>query len=406
MKPRILFLVHSASQNGATILLLHLLRWLKGRVEWEFEVLVQGSGPLLDEIRSVAPTTIWRSPASFLPAFLRHRLTGLQSSLERQCLKTLLLGRRYDLIYANTVAVWPLVKALSNRAPTLLWHIHELEYALRLSKGNQQTSELFQPTSRFVAVSSSVREALSREFNVGGDRVDLVHGFVSDNSLRREELHARREGVRRNLGWPRDVFVVGGCGSLGWRKGTDLFLQVARAVSNTKGYEKVRFLWIGGGTEDKDALEFAHDLRVLGLQERCCRIPVTTDVLRYYSAMDVFALTSREDPFPLVMLEAGLHGVPVVCFADSGGGPEFVGEDAGLIAPYLDVTAFATHLRRLCDAPDLRERLGAAALAKVRTHHSLEIQAPKLRKIIEKCLLQPVARAAFQGSPCYLERRI
>jgi glycosyltransferase involved in cell wall biosynthesis len=110
--------------------------------------------------------------------------------------------------------------------------------------------------------------------------------------------------------------------------------------------------------------------------------------------MDVLAVTSREDPFPLVMLEAGSHGIPIVCFADSGGVPEFVGEDAGLIAPYLDVTTFAAHLGRLLDAPDLRERLGAAALAKVRTHYSVEIQAPKLMKIIEKCLPQPAVQAS------------
>jgi len=398
IKPRILFLVHSASLNGATILLLHLLRWLKGRVDWEIEVLVQGSGPLLDEIRSVAPTTVWRSPASLLPAFLRHRMTGLQSRLEIQCLKALLMGRRYDLIYANTVAVWPLVKALSNRAPALLWHIHELVYALRLSIGEQRINELFHPTSRFIVVSNSVGDALSREYNVGGDRVDIVHGFIPAGHLRAEELHERRERVRRNLGWPADVFVVGGCGSLGWRKGTDLFLQIARAVSNTKGYEKGRFLWVGGGTEDKEASEFAHDLHALGLQERCCRVPATTDVLDYYSAMDVLAVTSREDPFPLVMLEAGSHGIPIVCFADSGGVPEFVGEDAGLIAPYLDVSAFAAHVRRLQDAPGLRERLGAAALSKVRTHHSVEIQAPKLLRIIEKCLPLASTRAALQES--------
>jgi hypothetical protein len=162
--------------------------------------------------------------------------------LEIQCLKALLVGRRYDLIYANTVAVWPFVKALSNRAPAMLWHIHELVYALRLSTGEQRISELFHPASKFVVVSNSVRDALSREFNVGGDRVELVQGFIPASHLRAEELREQRERVRRDLGWPADAFAVGGCGSLGWRKGTDLFLQIARAVSNTEGYEKARFL--------------------------------------------------------------------------------------------------------------------------------------------------------------------
>ncbi len=390
-KPRILFLSHSASRNGATILLLHLLRWLKNAANWEIAVLVNGSGPLVDEFRDVAETTIWRSPVFLLNAFPKRKAASLQMSLESQCLKALLVGRRFDLIYANTIATFPLVKALGNRAPALLWHIHELGYALRLSIGEKAISELAPPNARFVAASSSVRDTLLYEFNVREDRVDLIHEFVPAAPLDTEEQRSRRDLVRRELGWPPDVFVVGGCGSLGWRKGTDLFLQIAHAVKKSNGSEKIRFLWVGGGAEDKEALEFGYDLRALDLQGCCHRISATSDAYRYYSAMDVLALTSREDPFPLVMLEAGSHGVPTVCFADSGGGPEFVGTDAGLSSPYLDSSMFAANLMRLYDQPHLCKRLGAAALAKVRSKYVVEVQAPKLQKIIERCLAIPVS---------------
>ena len=244
-----------------------------------------------------------------------------------------------------------------------------------------------------MVVSKSVGDALSREYGVGSDRVELVQGFISPNHLCALERREQRERVRKSFGWPENVFTVGGCGTLGWRKGTDLFLQIARDISRTRGCENVRFLWVGGGKEDQEALEFDHDLRVLGLEGRCSRIPATTDVLHFYSAMDVLAVTSREDPFPLVMLEAASHGIPIVCFADSGGVPEFVGEDAGLIAPYLDVPGFVAHLIRLQEAPELRARLGAAALSKVLTQNSVEIQAPKLQKIIENRL--PLASASL-----------
>ena len=104
--------------------------------------------------------------------------------------------------------------------------------------------------------------------------------------------------------------------------------------------------------------------------------------------MDAFALTSREDPFPLVMLEAGSLGIPVVCFAGSGGAQEFVQDDAGLIAPYLNVSAFADHLIRLNNLPLLRQSLGAAARSKVKANHTAATQAPKLRKLIERCLYE------------------
>jgi glycosyltransferase involved in cell wall biosynthesis len=386
---RILFLCHSASLNGATILLLHLVRWLKTKVDWEIEVLVNGRGPLLDEFKSTCRTTVWRSPASLLnvlPKNWQNSLQAYQKPLEALYMKALLSGRSYDLIYANTGATWQQVSILSKDAPALLWHIHELEYGLRLSVGEERINHVFKDIAKFVAVSNSVRDTLSREFKVPADRIDLVHGFVPLPDIASEEHQLRRQQVKIKLGWAQDTFVVGGCGSLGWRKGTDLFLQIAQIVSRTDGYENIRFLWVGGGNQDKESLEFDHDVRALGLQEQCRRVIATEEISDYYCAMDVFALTSREDPFPLVMLEAGAYNVPTVCFEGSGGGSEFIGEDADLVAPYLDIITFAALLMKLHDEPDCRAQFGKSALEKVRMHHTVECQGPKLLQSIEACL--------------------
>jgi glycosyltransferase involved in cell wall biosynthesis len=392
---RILFLCHSASLNGATILLLHLVRWLKTKVDWEIEVLVNGRGPLLDEFKSTCRTTVWRSPVSLLnvlPKNWQISLQAYQKPLEALYMKALLSGRRYDLIYANTGATWQQVSILSKDTPALLWHIHELEYGLRLSVGEERINHVFKDIAKFVAVSNSVRDTLSREFNVPADRIDLVHGFVPLPDIASEEHQLRRQKIRIEQGWPQDTFVVGGCGNLGWRKGTDLFLQIAHIVSRTNGYEKVRFLWVGGG-QDKESLEFDHDVRALGLNEHCHRITATKEISDYYCAMDIFALTSREDPFPLVMLEAGAYNVPTVCFADSGGGSEFIGDDADLVAPYLDVITFAAHIMKLYDKPDLRAQFGKSALEKVQTSYTIECQGPKLLQSIESCLagVEPIS---------------
>jgi glycosyltransferase involved in cell wall biosynthesis len=101
--------------------------------------------------------------------------------------------------------------------------------------------------------------------------------------------------------------------------------------------------------------------------------------------MDAFALTSREDPFPLVMLEAGMHGLPTVCFESSGGGPEFIGEDAGCAVPYLDLEHFSAALRSLQEAPELRHRMGDSARLKVEREYSVAYQGPKLVRCIERC---------------------
>lgn len=382
-----LFLNHSASRNGASILLLHLLQWLREHSDLYLEVLSNGGGPLIDEFRAVAPTRVWRNPVSLLGP-TSHRWSRLFGPNIEGYLLGLFLGRRdYDLVYANTAATWNHVAALSKCHSTLLWHIHELSYALQLTVGKERARRLFPLVSRFVAVSGSVLEVLTSEFAVPRERVDLVHGFVPLRELPPAERHSRRQRILGSLGWPEDAFVVGGCGGLGWRKGTDLFLQIAHLVSRDATEGSVRFLWVGGSDGvESEALQFAYEVQALGLQQISRRVPSTVDVLDYYCAMDVFALTSREDPFPLVMLEAGMQGLPIVCFASTGGGPEFVATEGGIVVPYLDLNGFAVSLKALRTSFELRRRLGERARCKVKMNHCIDTQGPKLLRSIERCL--------------------
>jgi glycosyltransferase involved in cell wall biosynthesis len=268
----------------------------------------------------------------------------------------------------------------------VLWHIHELEYALNVTMGSPRIQDLFPLATRFVAVSKSGRDALIESFEIPKETVDLVHGSIAIPTYTAKDAQLRRREIRNSLGWPQDAFVIGGCGAIGWRKGTDVFLQIARSMLAGGERDRVRFLWIGGATSGDEALRFDHDVRGLGLTGVCQRVPTTAEVIDYYYAMDVFALTSREDPFPLVMLEAASCRLPIVCFEGSGGGKEFVGADAGLVAPYLDVNSFVRHLETLLETPTLLHTLGLAGAEKVRREHIIETQGPKLLASIQRCL--------------------
>lgn len=250
---------------------------------------------------------------------------------------------------------------------------------------------------RVVAVSKAVSGALTTGFNVSADKIDLVYGFVPEREWLRHDIAARRRELRARLGWPEDAFVVGGCGSLGWRKGTDVFIQIANASRRLACCGKMRFLWIGGPPHGMETLEFMQDVRLLGLENLVHREAVTADVAEYYGAMDAFALTSREDPFPLVVLEAAQADLPIVCFAGAGGAPEFVGDDAGLVAPYLDIPAFLAHLHRLQEDNLVRTSLGKCAGHKARIQHSVDAQAPKLATAILKCLPHQRSRGQLEA---------
>jgi glycosyltransferase involved in cell wall biosynthesis len=108
-----------------------------------------------------------------------------------------------------------------------------------------------------------------------------------------------------------------------------------------------------------------HDIRRLGLADRVRFVDATSVPDRYFSIFDFFALTSREDPFPLVCLEASLWEVPIVSF-DSGGARELIVDgDIGRVVPYGDLDAMADAIVELAGDERLRSDLGRAAKEKV-----------------------------------------
>ena len=78
--------------------------------------------------------------------------------------------------------------------------------------------------------------------------------------------------------------------------------------------------------------------------------------------------------------------VPIICFEKSGGMPEFVEADAGIVVPYLDVEAMALAVSTLMKHPQEREKLGNRAKAKVITRHDVAIGAGQIASIISELL--------------------
>ncbi len=389
----VLFLSHAASRNGASVLLLHLLRWLRQHTDIQPEVFCEGGGPLLADFRDVARTHV--APAAAWP---RAGETPLQAALRARvlapALRAMLANRRPRLVYANTTAAWNQVAALARADVPLLWHVHELPFALALTLPTPRARALLSGATRVVAVSEAVRDVLVRDHGLARGVVDVVNGFVPAPMQCGDAARGRRAEVRAAFGWPDDAQVVGACGGPGWRKGSDLFLQAARHAVQAPDAPDLRFLWVGGDESSVEARQFDHDARALGLQARVRRVASTADVDSHYAAMDVFALTSREDPFPLVMLEAAGHALPLTCFDDSGGGVEFARQGTGVVVPHADAAALGrTWVDLARDAPR-RRALGQEAARRVARHHRVEVQAPRMLRSIEACLADPLPAPA------------
>lgn len=96
---------------------------------------------------------------------------------------------------------------------------------------------------------------------------------------------------------------------------------------------------------------------------------VTAHLEEELEGASVYAMSSRYEGLPMVLLEALSKGVPPVSF-DCPEGPRQLIDDGvnGRLVPEGDVTALTAALRDLMDDRDLRRRLGARALETSRAY--------------------------------------
>ncbi|MCM8831906.1 MAG: glycosyltransferase family 4 protein [Candidatus Omnitrophica bacterium] len=380
---KILFISHEASRTGAPIVLLHLLRWLKNNTNITFKVLLLRDGELVSEFKKIAPTIIFFKNIFPKSNLIQKKINNFARKVYLKYLKNKFKKDNIYLIYSNTIANGEVLKFLSDYNYPVICHVHELEYVINLYKKSFEQTKKY--VSRYIALSEAVKKNLIENHNISEEKIEIVYGFIPMRFYNIESYSKSRNKICSELEIPLEAFIVCACGSVDWRKGPDLFIQLAYAVYRKKTRIPVYFLWIGGG-ETKYLFQLLYDAKKLGIDKFIYFLGAQQDPLDYFLICDVFVSTSREDPFPIVCLEAASLGKPILCFDKAGGAKEFVENDAGFVIPYLDIEAMADAIIKLLNSPQLCECLGQQAKRKAQERFNIEIGASKIFTIIERYL--------------------
>ena len=141
-------------------------------------------------------------------------------------------------------------------------------------------------------------------------------------------------------------------------------------------------LVIAGDGKGKDRLK---QLAQSYLPGKVCfvgKIP-RNQMVRFYSAGDIFAYPGIKESLGMVFLEAQACGLPVVAFADEGVPEVVVHEKTGFLLPPFAEGAFIQALDRLLSDPDLRRSMGQAGRAYVTRAHDLNQNYGRLEAVLQ-----------------------
>jgi len=269
-------------------------------------------------------------------------------------------------------------------------------------------------TDRIVVVSQQQRREINEDFGVGRAEQFSVIPLGLDTSVF-ADWKERGRLFRDELGVAADDILVGIVGRLTEIKNHELFIRAAarfkeKFLARSSG-ARVRFIVVGDGAL-RNTLE--QDTTSLGLTEDLIFTGSRRDLENVYPALDIVALTSRNEGTPLTLIEAMANARPVISTA-VGGVVDLLGESnsrdpnepfkicpRGISVPPDDASAFAAGLARLVVDPLLRRETGERGLQFVASHYSTERLLTDIKSLYADLLKgKGIAKQTSGGKPTF-----
>lgn len=395
-KTRILFISHDCQFGGAELSLLNLLSRVDRNV-FDPLVLTPYEGPLAKEIERLGVTPHvrfvdhwipyrsqfgWRHLKKFLRTF-RARVWSIATLIERH---------NIDIVYTNTVTcIDGAIAAYITKKPHI-WHVREHV------RGNKDL-KLYIPailvpwivtafSDRVVTNSESLCTRMTTYRSDG--KISFVYNGVDLQKF--NTPHVLNNKLRQELAIRKGAKLVAVIGALNPRKGLDLFVESARKVKDA--FQDVDFIVAGAGQRKfVDGLkEKVYDL---GLHDCFHFLGRRNDVPLIMAAVDLLVLSSEQEPFGRVIIEAMAASKPVV--ATISGGPEEIVIDGktGFLVPVESSFSMANAIIKLLKNKTLCISMGQAGRQRAERLFDLKIYVRKIETIITELTNQKAKRVNF-----------
>ena len=190
---------------------------------------------------------------------------------------------------------------------------------------------------KIVCQSTDMFDDLYYYFNIPKTRLSIIN-----NPIDRYFIVDDRKASQQ-IDFNYDVIAIGS--TLGEQKGFERLIDAFFCIKDTK----IRLAIIGEG---KNRKKLEKKIEYLGMQDRISLVGLKKNINECYKNAKVFALSSYYEGFPNVLLECGLHGIPVVAFNIKGGINDIIIDGLnGIIVPNGDLKQFSDALVKCIYSP-------------------------------------------------------
>ncbi len=200
--------------------------------------------------------------------------------------------------------------------------------------------------SRVFSVSDSLRQ-IAIELGIPAAKTRVIGNGVDLAKFRR----IPRDVARRQLGIADNAKVLISVGGLVERKGFHRVIDTLPYL--TRRFADVHYLVVGGPSPEGDmSTQLSEQVHRLGLEERVVFLgTISAERLHIpLSAADVFVLSTRNEGWANVFLEAMACGLPVVTTAVGGNAEVVTDASLGILVPFGDQSRLEAAIERALES--------------------------------------------------------
>jgi len=341
-KVKMILVGHDANKHGAQLLTLNIFKTLKAQFGIDVKCILLSGGPLIEEYKKIGPTYCADGNLETFSEILRE----LKSTAD------------YSHAICNTTVTGLCTKYLKEQGMKVISLVHELPTLIKEYSLENHVTSIKDNTDKVIFAADFVKSSFETLSGVLGEQAIVMPQGIYQEL---EPNDKSRTLLRQKLNIPKTSKVVINSGYADLRKGFDIFIQIAKKCIELDS--TFHFVWLGNVHPLLDNW-ILKDIENTSIAKHVHVVPFTKEISLYLQGSDAFAMTSREDPFPSVVLESLALGTPVVGFEGGGGFTEALSEEfCGEVVAMADTSAFAAAICRQISKDDIESAVLRSEMA-------------------------------------------
>lgn len=357
---RVLHLIDSLATGGAERVAVNLANALSQKGLKVFLCTTRDEGPLTEELYREVDYLFLRKKFRFDPVAIRTLINFIQSN-------------KIQLIHAHgsSILLAIIVKVFTKNVK-VIWHDHYGAFSLK-DRSSFTYQLLVSQAAGVIAVNKDLVTWAKKKLRIPHNKVWLLSNFVHIKPFHSVSYLPGQKGYRlicvANLRPQKD------------------HINLIKAFEIVKRMEpEVHLLLVGVANDSEVKTSIYDQIERSGVEKSVTWLGSRNDVLDIMASCDIGILSSLSEGLPLVLLEYGSVGLPVVA-TDTGECSQLLDHgNCGIIVPPGNPTDLAEGILKYIRNPDYRAKMGMRFQTRIYNHYNQDSIINQLIRIYKKIL--------------------